>query len=212
MLLRISFNNEFLPSVVSYLIYKSLLIRNSLLMSGYAVDLCWHPPPQLWVSSSLWFDPPVVRTHPQRFDSSFLSVMWDKVPLHRALCVCTYSVMLVELLTDLMFFFPSWIKKQRRAGNYQELYVVCFFLTFLAFPRWPNIPTLLDVRPYSSHAWRTWGLLVFPQHLLLKCSNIQKSWKNFTVNSGILTIPIIPLAFTKPAVSHRFLKDLPFPF
>lgn len=70
-----------------------------------------------------------------------------KGQLHRALSVCRYSAH-VKLLKDLMVFSPLKLKKKKtkKSGNYQELYVVHLFLNFLAFPRWPYIPTMPAVR------------------------------------------------------------------
>lgn len=65
----------------------------------------------------------------------------------------------------------------KEAENYQDLWVVHFFLTFLSFPKWLNIltpdcfQTFHMVVRLAEHG----AFLVFLNILLLKCPNIQKS-------------------------------------
>lgn len=85
-------------------------------------------------------------------------------------------------------FFPSWIKNKKEQKIARTRWCISSFLFLLSLAGCTRPPCFLLVIPYSSYAW--WALgLVFPNILLLKCSNIQKSWKNFTVETNILFLP-----------------------
>lgn len=139
---------------------------------GLSQLLLWPEAP--WVPVSLRFSAGVTIAF-------FLS---SQIRHSCTVSLCRYSV------KDFSVFSPSWIKKQRRAGNYKS-WRNAFLPFFSCFP-WmaePAHPCLLSDRPYGSYAWWTWGLLGFPQHLPSKCSNIQISCKNFTVKTHILSLP-----------------------